>query len=211
MKRVLVPILGIMICLFFYGCRTTNSSTVRSNNSGKQQSAAAGDKQTGNAKAGKKILVVYFSHTGHTRTIANEIHKSVGGDIFEIKTVVPYPTDYKTLVDMAKKEQETKARPKLVAKVSNIDSYKVIFVGYPNWCGTMPMAVFTFLGQYKLSGKTIVPFCTHGGGGLGQSVTDIRKLCPNSSMLEGLAVQDVMVGGAQKKVSEWLHKIGMTK
>jgi flavodoxin len=132
------------------------------------------------------ILVAYFSHTGNTRVIANQIHENVGGDIFEIVTVDPYPDDYNACVDKAKQEQDDNSRPELATKVENMDSYDVVFVGYPNWWGTMPMAVFTFLEEYDFSGKTIVPFCTHEGSGLGRSVEDIKELCPQSTILEGL-------------------------
>jgi flavodoxin len=90
-------------------------------------------------------------------------------------------------------------------------SYDVIFLGYPNWYGTMPMPVFTFLEEYNLSGKTIVPFCTHEGSGLGRSVTDIRKMCPQSTVLEGLAIRGSDVKDAQNEVTGWLRDIGMKK
>ena len=157
--------------------------------------------------ANKHILVAYFSYSGNTKVIADQIHENVGGDIFEIKTVDPYPTDYNAVVDQAKKEQEDNYRPKLATKVDNIDSYDVIFVGYPNWWGTMPMAVFSFLEQYNLSGKTIVPFCTHEGSALGRSVEDIKKTCPQSTILDGLAIRGKNVKNANKDVSEWLVKL----
>ena len=155
-----------------------------------------------------KILIVYFSHTGNTREIANQIHNRVGGDIFEIKTVVPYISDYDALTKQARKELDSDFRPKLQSQVQNIDSYDVIFIGYPIWWGTYPMAVKTFLSEHDLSGKTIVPFCTHEGSGLGRSISDL-KMCTNSTILEGLAVRGSTVKSAQGKVSEWLSKINM--
>jgi len=159
----------------------------------------------------KKILVAYFSHTGNTRVIANQIHEKVGGDIFEIVTVNPYPTDHDAVVDQAKQEQEDNYRPELATKVENMDSYDVVFIGYPNWWGTMPMPVFTFLEEYDFSGKTIIPFCTHEGSGLGRSVEDITKLCPQSTILDGLAIRGSSVETAQDDVSEWLREIGMAE
>jgi flavodoxin len=153
------------------------------------------------------ILVAYFSHTGNTREIASQIHERVGGDIFEIVTVDPYPNNYNACVDKAKQEQDDNYRPVLATKVENMDSYDVVFVGYPIWWETMPMAVFTFLEEYDFSGKTIIPFCTHEGSGLGSSVEDIKKLCPNSTVLEGLAVRGSNVNNAQNEVLEWLRKI----
>ena len=160
---------------------------------------------------GKKILVVYFSHTGNTREIANQIHSIVGGDIVEIKTVKPYPRDYSTVVDQAKKELKNGYNPPLKTKVKNIRSYDIIFVGYPNWWGTMPRAVFTFLSQYDFSGKTIIPFCTHGGGGIGRSIDEIKKLCPKSKLLEGFETPGSNVKSAKNEVYQWLKKIKIAK
>lgn len=159
----------------------------------------------------KKILVAYFSHSGNTREIADQIHKVVGGDIFEIRSVSPYPNDYDTVVKQARRELDSGYRPELKTKLEGIESYDLIFMGYPNWWGTFPAPVKTFLSEYDLSGKTIVPFCTHGGSGLGRSVSDIAKLCPKSTLLEGIAIWGRDVKTAQDEVSEWLRKIKITK
>lgn len=159
----------------------------------------------------KKILVAYFSHSGNTREIANQIHKIVGGDIFEIQVVKPYPKDYETVVEQAKKELASGYKPALKTKVENIKAYDIVFIGYPNWWSTIPAPVKTFLTEYDLSGKTVVPFCTHGGGGLGQSIADISKLCPKSDLLDGIAVSGAGVKIAQNKVLEWLKKIRIIK
>ena len=159
----------------------------------------------------KKILVAYFSHSGNTREIANQIHNIVGGDIFEIQTVKPYPADYDTVVKQARQELASGYKPALKTKVDNIKSYDLVFIGYPNWCGTVPAPVKTFLSEYDLSGKTVVPFCTHGGGGPGRGVTDISKLCPKSTLLDSFAILGSDVKTAQNKVSEWLRKIKITQ
>jgi flavodoxin len=159
----------------------------------------------------KKILVAYFSHSGNTREIANQIHKSVGGDIFEIQTVKPYPDDYDAVVQQAKQELKSGHKPDIKTKIENIKPYDLLFIGYPNWCSTIPAPVMAFLSQYDFSGKTIAPFCTHEGSGLGRSVTDISKLCPKSSLLDGVAIRGSDVKTAQKKLSEWLQKIKITK
>ena len=158
-----------------------------------------------------KILVVYFSHSGNTREIANQIHKSVGSDIFEIQTVKPYPHDYDAVVKQARQELDSGYIPELKTKIENIESYNLVFIGYPNWCGTVPAPVRTFLSEYDFSGKTIVPFCTHEGSGLGRSVTDITKLCPKSILLDGIVIRGSIVKTAQSKVSEWLRKIEIIK
>jgi flavodoxin len=156
----------------------------------------------------KKILVAYFSHSGNTREIANQIHKSVVGDIFEIKAVEPYPSGYDACVQQAKQELDSGYKPALKTKCGNIKSYDLVFIGYPVWWGTIPAPVRTFLSEDDFSGKTIVPFCTHEGSGLGRSVTDISKLCPKSTIPDGIAVRGRDVKTSQKKVSEWLRKIG---
>jgi flavodoxin len=160
---------------------------------------------------GNEILVAYFSHSGNTRVIAHQIHERVGGDIFEIVPVDPYPRDYDEVVEQARKELNEKYRPKLKTKVENMKSYNVVFVGHPNWWGTIPRPVASFLSEYDFSGKTIAPFCTHEGSGLGRSVTDIRELCPRSTILEGLTVRGSDVKNARNEVSGWLRELGLKK
>ena len=160
-------------------------------------------------KEENNILVAYFSHSGNTRVIATQIRESVGGDIFEIVAVDPYPSDYDAVLEQARKELREEYRPELKTKVENMESYEVVFVGYPIWWGTIPMPVATFLSEYDFSRKTIVPFCTHEGSSLGRTVTDITKLCPQSTILDGLAVRGGDIKNAQNEVSEWLHEIGM--
>ena len=130
--------------------------------------------------------------------------------MFEIKTVKSYPEDYTETTNVAQEELRKNSRPELTEIVDNMDSYDVIYIGYPNWYGTMPMAVFTFLESYDFSGKTIIPYCTHEGSGLGQSVRDIKKLCPNSRVLDGLAIKGGSVNRNQNDVSAWLHKLGIS-
>lgn len=153
------------------------------------------------------VLVAYFSHTGNTRKIANQIHSLVGSDIFEIKTVNPYPEEFYACLDQATRESKENIRPQLKTRVQNMDAYEVIFLGYPYWIGTMPMALFTFLESYDFSNKTIVPFCTYKQSGMG-GVSHIRQLCRKSTIREGLAVQQDNVNTAQTQVSAWLHGLG---
>jgi flavodoxin len=155
------------------------------------------------------VLVAYFSRTGNTRVIAKQIHERVGGVIFEILAVDQYPSDYDEAVERAGKELREQYRPKLKTKVENMASYNVVFVGYPNWWGTIPMPVATFLSEYDFSGKTIAPFCTNEGSGLGRSVTDIKKSCPLSTILNGLEVRGGYVRKAQSDVSDWLRELEM--
>ncbi|GHU23964.1 flavodoxin [Spirochaetia bacterium] len=152
------------------------------------------------------LLVAYFSWGGTTRIIAEQIQKTVGGDLFEIKTLDPYPKEYNPTTAVAKREQRSNARPALTAQVNGMDSYKTIFLGYPNWWGTIPMAIVTFLESYNFSGKLIIPFCTHGGSALGRSIADIKKLCPQSTIGEGLAIRNGTIDHAGNAITVWLRQ-----
>lgn len=153
--------------------------------------------------------MAYFSWSGNTRKIANQIHQVVGGDLFEIVSVDKYPSDYDETVEQARKELEADYRPELVSNVENIESYGVVFIGYPNWWSTIPRPVASFLSKCDSPGRSIAPFCTHEGSRLGRSAGDIARLCPHSTILEGLAIRGEEVGSAQNRVSEWLRQIGM--
>jgi flavodoxin len=157
----------------------------------------------------QKILVAYFSWGGNTREMAKQIGQQTAGDLFEITTVKPYPKDYDECIALAKKEQQYNARPAIAAEVKNMAAYDVIFVGYPNWWGTMPQALFTFLEAYDFSGKTIIPFCTHGGGRWGRSLNDLKKLCPDATTLKGLEISGSMVRRSKDDVVKWLQQIGI--
>ena len=158
---------------------------------------------------GKKALVVYYSRTGNTREIANQIHRSVGGDIVEIETVNPYPSDYKETTTKAKQELESGYKPPIKTKIATIASYDIVFVGSPIWWGTIATPVMTFLSEHDVSGKTIAPFVTHGGSALGRSVTDVAKFCPQSTILDGLAILGRDAKTSQNDVASWLRKLGM--
>jgi flavodoxin len=153
-----------------------------------------------------KTLIAYFSHSGNTRTVAQQIQKITGGDLFEIAAEKPYPRDYNTVVEVAKREQSANQRPPLKTIVENMAGYNVVILGYPNWWSTMPMPVFTFLEQYDFSGKTILPYCTHEGSRMGRSEKDIALLCPAATVLSGLAIRGSSVKAAQAEVAEWLLK-----
>lgn len=145
---------------------------------------------------------------GNTEVAAKMAQELTGGDIFEICTVKSYPVDYTETTEVATAEKRANARPELSTHVNNMDQYDTIILGYPNWWGTFPMAVFTFLEEYDFTGKTILPFCTHEGSGLGGSERDIRKLCPDATVLPGLSIQGGSVKGAYDKIKSWLSKNG---
>ncbi len=154
-------------------------------------------------------LIVYFSWSGNTRGIARLLHQKIGGDIVELELVTPYSEDYNTCLDQAKQDQERATRPELKTRISDMARYEVIFLGYPNWWATIPMPVASFLEQYDFSGKTIIPFVSHGGGRLGQSVTDIAKLCPSSRILEALSVRYSGGSSLSEEMDIWLNHTGM--
>lgn len=155
------------------------------------------------------VLSAYFTHSGNTRVIAQLIHRLAGGDIFEIVPENPYPVDYDAVVEQARKERDSGYIPPLKTKLPDMDSYKTVFIGYPNWWNTIPRPVVSFLSEYDFSGKTLVPFCTHGGGGIGRSVADIRALCPESDVRDGLAIPGGSVDRAEKTVAGWLRELGI--
>ena len=175
------------------------------------------------ASAQGKILVAYFSRIGNeygvgniqkgnTRIIAEFIAQKTGGDLFEIKTVTPYPADYKECTKIASREKATKARPKLVGTVENFADYDTIFLGYPIWYGDAPMAIYTFLENYDFGGKNLVPFCTHGGSGLSSTDQQFALICPDAKILQGFEIRGSIAqknfSESEQKVSAWLNKIG---
>lgn len=166
--------------------------------------------QEGQAGGGSRVLVAFFSKTNNTRTIAEHIQARVGGDLFHVATRKPYPQDYRETTQLARVELDNNARPELAATISleEMGKYDVVFIGYPNWWGTIPMAMFTFLEQYDLSGKTIVPFCTHLGSGLGRGPDDIARLASGAAVKQGLAVHGGSVARARDDVDAWLRRLG---
>ena len=155
----------------------------------------------------EKILIVYFSHTGNTREIAKKIHMNIGGDLIKIETIEKYPEDHSEILEQARKEITEGYKPALKTKIENIKEYTVLFIGYPNWWGTIPTPVSAFLAECDLSGKTIAPFCTHGTGGLARTVEAIKKACPDSEVLDALGISNSRVYEAESEVSEWLSHI----
>lgn len=157
-----------------------------------------------------KTLVIFFSWSGNTRAIAGQIHQKVGGDLVELEPVRPYSTNYNTCLDEAKRDMEQGARPELKTRIGNMEQYDTVLLGYPNWWATIPAPVATFLEQHDLSGKTILPFCSHGGGRLGQSVTDIIKLAPGAVIKEGLSIHYGGGSSLSLDIDNWLRKAGIS-
>ena len=153
---------------------------------------------------GSKALIVYYSWSGNTREVAGQIQRLTGGRVVELETVDPYPHDYDTVVRQAKQELASGFNPPLKALVKNIDSYDIIFLGSPNWWSTAAPPVKTFLAEHDLTGKTVAPFITHGGGGLGRYAQDIAAMCPGSTVLDSL----VLSGGDRENRAEQGGPVG---
>ena len=160
------------------------------------------------AVAGASVVVRDGEVLGNTEYMAGIIQQTVGGDLYRIETVEDYPLDHDALVDFAAEEQDAGARPELAGEVENLDQYDTIFLGYPNWWGDMPMALYTFLESYDLSGKTVIPFCPHGGSRFSRTVETIAQLQPDASVSgEGLAISRNEVADSAETVAAWAEEV----
>lgn len=170
--------------------------------------SGTGTQYSGNSENGK-ILIAYFSWGSNTKGVAEEIQRQTGADLFEITLVNPYSSDYNTVLDEAQRDQNAQARPELATHVENMEQYDTIMLGYPNWWASIPMPIASFLEEYDFSGKTILPFCSHGSGRFGQSLTAIAKLAPNATMGEALSIH--YSGGSElsSDVTDWLNSNGI--
>ena len=176
--------------------------------SGTGRAFAAAAPQTANTPE-RNMLIAYFSHTGNTALVAEQIQSLTGGDMHRIRTVEVYPAEHDPCSELAGRQLRADYRPELASRVDNMESYSIIFLGYPIWWHTMPMACWTFLESCDFTGKTIVPFCTHGGDGFANSPRDIRTLCPQTTVLEGYHTRNAHAGRMPRDVSDWLQRIGM--
>lgn len=172
----------------------------------------------------KNVLIVYLTRTKNTKAIAQIIHKNVGGKLVELELQTPYPEDYKAIVAQVVDENATGFLPPLKTKIDNIEQYDIVFLGFPTWGMQLPPPMKSFLNQYRLSGKTVIPFNTNAGYGIGSTFETVRQLCPDSKILEGFSTKGgierdgilfVMEGEkekqAQTEIQQWLQKIGLLK
>ncbi len=173
-------------------------------------SASSKSEETSTSGDGK-ILIAYFSHSGNTKGIAEDIQKKTGADIFEITTVNKYSSDYNTILDEAKAELNDNARPELSSKAENMEQYQTVIIGFPIWWGDMPMALYSFLDEYDLSGKTVLPFCTHGGSGLSGTDKNIQQEEKDAKVTNGLAISDSSLDDAGADIDKWLKDNGVMK
>ncbi len=180
---------------------------------GNNDGTAGGTNETTNNteiknSADGKILIVYYSRTGNTETIADQIYETVGGDRVKIETVTLYPEEYSDVTAQAQKELNEAYLPPITNRIENLDEYDTVFFGYPIWWGTIPPAMMTFLSENDLSGKTVIPFCTHGGSGQAQSLEAIREYSPNATISENLVVRGSDVSSSQEVIAAWLERLG---
>ena len=157
--------------------------------------------------SGSDILIAYFSWSGHTKQIAEEIQKLTGGDICEITPTTPYTDDIDELSGIALQEQRDNSRPPLTSHVDDIGKYNTVFVGYPNWWNNMPMPVFTFLEEYDFSGKIVIPFTSYGNGVFGKSINSLKETLPDSIIEEGFAVQEHEFEDMPQEVCDWFCEL----
>ena len=211
--------------------RTFNNQDIQTEpavpaNSTEQNTLQADDTaQTEKIEGGSNMLVAYFSlageqygvgvvEEGNTSIIARMIAEQTGADLFEIKPETPYPTTYQGLLDVSRQEMADNSRPKIADTVDKMDNYDTIFIGYPNWWGDMPMIVYNFLESYDLSGKTIVPFCTHGGSGLSNTESTIADIT-GGTMKDGFAISGTTAQNdrdtARNEVTQWLKDGGFVE
>lgn len=171
-----------------------------------------------------KVLIVYLSRTNNTRALAEIIHRNVGGTLVALELATPYPANYQATVQQVVRENETGFLPPLKTRIDSIQTYDVVFVGFPTWGMQLPPPMKSFLHQYNLTGKTVIPFNSNGGYGLGSTFQTVKELCPNSNVLEGftmrggserdgqlLVIQGVKAKEAETNVRQWLRTIKLLK
>lgn len=199
-----------------------------------QSTEGTAEAESSEAGAQSSLLVAYFSYaenaalpddvdasasasiqpwngalTGNTGVVADMIAQATGADLFSIRTVEQYPDTYDATLDQGQQEQSDGARPELATHLENLDSYDTIFLGFPNWWGDMPMAVYTFLDEVDLSGKTVIPFVTSGGSGFSNTISTIQQMEPQATVQEGLSIGASSATGAQQQVESWLSELGL--
>ena len=229
---LLIMAIGLAGCGGSKGQSTSSSQPQPASAAQTKPTAPTAEASPANNKEGKKTLVVYFSLPettkpdnmtkeeanstvvingevlGNTQYVAYLIQKNTGADIFRIEPKTAYPTDHKTLVDLAKTEQKNNARPELAKKVENLAQYDVIFLGYPNWWADMPMVLYSFLESHNLAGKTIIPFNTHGGSGFSDTINTIASLQPSAKVIKnGYTVSRDTVQNCADEVAAWVKKL----
>lgn len=215
MKKFFALTLSILL-IFIAGCGNDKKNSAAENKTVESSSTEL------EKNSGKKILVAYFSRKGtnyevgfvekgNTHIVADMIAEKVGADMFEIKTVKPYPEDYKECTEVAKQELATNARPEIVGKIENFDQYETIFLGYPVWWSDLPAPVYTFLESYDWKGKTIIPFCTAGGDYMTDKENEIPQFAKDATVKEGIGIRGKICQEdpetVRTRVNAWLKNL----
>ena len=229
-KKIIAMIITGILAVSVTACQSDGEqSSSQSQNSGQTESSANVE-----IPEDANILVAYFTYgenaklpdgvdasssasiqawdgdtTGNTGLAAHWISDAAGGDLFSIQTEEKYPGDYDDTVDQGQEEQSENARPKLSSHVDHMDQYDVVFLGYPNWWGDMPMAVYSSLDEYDLSGKTVIPFVTSGGSGFSDTVSAIKEEEPDADVQEGLELSDSETADSEDEVKSWVESLGV--
>ncbi|GFM82609.1 flavodoxin [Pseudomonas cichorii] len=171
--------------------------------------ALAGTQANGEQpRSGSRTLVAYFSRSGNTRVVAGLIQRSLHADLFEIRPARPYPEDYLETVEQARQERDSGFEPALESKVQNIADYDTLFLGFPIWGETTPPVVRSFLSAHDLAGKTLIPFTTHGGYGLGNSRSVLESHAPKARIVDGFVMEGEQERKTMERVNEWLSESG---
>ena len=203
LKKLLSAMLvGIVVC----SLAACSGGTGEEEQPETQETAENADTEVGEGTA----LIAYFSWSGNTEAVAQEIQAQTGADLFEIVPAEPYTDDYDELLDIAQEEQSSDARP-AIAETVDLSGYDTVYLGFPNWWGDMPMILYTFLDEYDLSGKTIAPFNTSGGSGFSGSLDTIAEMEPEAEITEGISLGSEEAEDCADEVAEWLANIGMTE
>ena len=213
MKKLFSLLLAVAMVLTLAACGATdasNSAADEPKNDVAADTADSAPTEETPKSTGSKVLVAYFSATGHTKAIAEYLQAALDADLYEIVPQEPYTDadlDYNTDGCRANQEQnDDSARPAISGSVENMAGYDVVFVGYPIWWGQAPKIVYTFLESYDLSGKTIVPFCTSGGSGIDGSLSGLQSLAPDADWLTG---QQFSAGASAADVQSWVDNLGL--
>ena len=223
MKKIISLFMVLTMVLSLAACSTNQSP---SESTPEESSSQTNESTPTPSNTNGKNLVVYFSMPdnvddstvvidgetlGNTQYMAYVIQETVGADIFRIEPETPYPTDHDELVDLASEEQSNNARPAIKDTIENFDTYENIFVGYPNWWGDMPMILYSFFDEYDFSGKTIIPFNTHGGSGFSDTISTIKELEPNAEVLDGKSISRNDIQDAEQEIVDWVNSLGLAE
>jgi len=192
---------GLCMTVLLAGCSAGSGNDTGERNTSEESTDEKKEDGTG------KSLVVYFSHSGNTKKIAEAISKKTNSDLFEITTAEEYSSNYDTVVELAQEEKNDQARPKLKSELSNLADYQTIYLGFPIWWGDMPMVLYSFLDEYDLSGKTIAPFCTHGGSGLSGTAKKIEREEPKATVHAGLEISDSSLDRSDSDIEQWVGNL----